>query len=197
MDVSLCAVGGSLIPEMRKRGGLALGVMMTLALAVLMKASVLFLLVMTLGSGGGSPRGGRGPGSLLEGWGGFGNRCEDVRLRGSDRDGPGVGLSDPSVVHSVKGTYWCGFNLSFVTWNCASLFGSAPRDEIGGDIAPRLTGLLVWRWATMLLFFRRFMGVRATFLHLDATFLIIFSVVRFARALVGLLVVFSLLSILG
>ena len=39
------------------------------------------------------------------------------------------------------------------------------------------------------------MGVRATFLHLGATFLIIFSVVRFA--LVKLLVVFPPLSILG
>ena len=30
------------------------------------------------GSGGASPRGGGGPGSPLEGWGGLGNHCGDV-----------------------------------------------------------------------------------------------------------------------
>ena len=39
-------------------------------------------------------------------------------------------LGGPFVVHSAKGTD-AGFDISFVTWNCASLFGFAPRDEVG------------------------------------------------------------------
>ena len=94
------------------------------------------------GSGSGSPRGGRGPGSSfssrpvrgqrlgsVEGWGGLRNHCEDVGRCGNRHDGLDGGLSD-AVVHGVKGT-GVGFSLSFVAWNCASLFGHAPRDEVG------------------------------------------------------------------
>ena len=90
------------------------------------------------GSGSGSPRGGRGPGSSLssrpvrgqrlgsvEGRGGLRNHCEDVGRCGNGRDGLAGGLSD-AVVHGVKDT-GVGFSLSFVTWNCASLFGSCPE----------------------------------------------------------------------
>ena len=68
------------------------------------------------GSGGGSPRGGRGPGPPLAsrpvreqrlgsvgGWGGLGNHCEDVGRRGNGHDGLDGGLGD-AVTHSVKGT---------------------------------------------------------------------------------------------
>ena len=67
------------------------------------------------GSGGGSPRGGRGPGSPLasrpvrgqrigrvEGWGVLENRCEDVGRCGNGHDGPDGGLGDV-VVLGVKG----------------------------------------------------------------------------------------------
>ena len=94
------------------------------------------------GSGRGSPRGGRGPGSpvasrpvrgqrlgSVEGWGGLRNHCEDVVRCGNGHDGLDGGLGDV-VVHGVKGT-GVSLGLSFVTWNCAGLFGHAPRDGIG------------------------------------------------------------------
>ena len=68
------------------------------------------------GSGGGSPRGGRGPGSPLASrpvrgqrigsvgsWGGLENHCEDVGPCGNGHDDPDGGLGD-AVVHGVKGT---------------------------------------------------------------------------------------------
>ena len=92
--------------------------------------------------GRGSPRGGRGPSFPLasrpvrgqrlgsvEGWGGLRNHCEDVGRCGNGHDGLDGGLDDV-VVHGVKGI-GVGFSLSFVTWNCASLLGHAPGDEIG------------------------------------------------------------------
>ena len=98
------------------------------------------------GSGGGSPRGGRGPGSPLAGWGGLRNHCEDVgRGCREDRGGLDRELNCLSVVHSATGT-GVGFDMSFVTWNCASLLGLLRETRLGGrHVAPKRTRLLVWR----------------------------------------------------
>ena len=87
------------------------------------------------GLGSGSPRGGRGPGSPLpslglgrgeerdESWGGFRNHCEDV---GRPVDNPDVGGAllgggETLVAGCLRS------KLSVITWNCATLFGAAPR----------------------------------------------------------------------
>ena len=87
-----------------------------------------------LGLGGSSPRGGRGPGSPLGGWAVPNNHCVAVGrgCRGCQggRGGLDSDLGGLAAVHSTKGTGVC-FALSSMTWNCASLFGFAPRDEVG------------------------------------------------------------------
>ena len=77
----LCSMlRGSLAPGVRKRGGLALGLVVTLVLAVLTMATVLSLLVMTLVRVEDRLVVG---GALALSWGvgggGLGNHCEDVR----------------------------------------------------------------------------------------------------------------------
>ena len=88
------------------------------------------------GSGGGSPRGGRGPGSPLAsrpvrgqrfvskgGWGGPRNHCEDACRRGNGHGGldDELGSGETFVAGRLES------KLSVVTWNCATLFGAAPR----------------------------------------------------------------------
>ena len=55
--------------------------------------------------------------------GGFRNHCEDVIRPGGSLGGPDDGLGGEETF--VAGCL--GSNLSVVTWNCATLFGAAPR----------------------------------------------------------------------
>ena len=55
--------------------------------------------------------------------GGLGNHCEDVCRLGGSLGGPGDGLGDEETFVAGR----LESNLSVVTWNCATLFGAAPR----------------------------------------------------------------------
>ena len=59
----------------------------------------------------------------MEGWGDLRNHCEDVCRRGSGHDGRDGGLSDGETFVAGR----LESKLSVVTWNCATLFGAAPR----------------------------------------------------------------------
>ena len=100
-----------------------------------------------------------------------------------------------AAVHSAKGT-GVGFDLSFVTWNCASLFGFAPRDEAGRKrYRSKVDKVINLAMSHDVAFLQEVHWAKATCHLLGVTFLIIFCVVLFVLA--RLLVVFSLLFILG